>query len=458
MECEWGFQVGLIWIMLLNIMTKLKFKPALLLSLSVLAILPACATSLASRTPIDIASNSVRHTDPLSGVSEILAPRVKVFDTSRSNIGGNAQLRTAGAFTDKNGLVLRGGSYLDILINYTTATPQPEEARQYDTVSWAGGTEALLADFGMSVLDCRQDIRENYIPSYPYGYSNYGYGYSGGYGGYGRGYRPRGYGYDDHGRDHGPKHEPRDKGNPKMKPMPNKPMPNMGKPKPPRPDDEARDRPPRRKGYPRIRPDSRIDPDDLDQARRQRPTRANTYTPAVRPPRPARPSAANAPTLPKPVASTPRPVQKAPAISRPRPAPKPRPTPKPRPQNKSKPGRPEIKDIFQREHNYYPGDPYYDGGIRDISVSYRCVREESLRIFIPKDRLNIAEQRGLVLYLRPQTGREEALFLPPNYITGFKMAAYSPEGAGLAIQGAPVDFSKPATRTQNPVPAPRTNP
>ena len=438
--------------MLDNIMTKLK--SSLLLSFSVFVFLPGCATSLANRTPIDIASNSMRHTDPLSGVSEILAPRVKVFDTSRSNIGGNAQLRTAGAFTTKNGLVLRGGSYLDILINYTTATPRPEDARQYDTVSWAGGKEALLADFGMSVLDCRQDIRENYIPSYPYGYSNYGYGYSGGYG---RGYRPRGYGYDDHGKDHGPKHEPRHKGKPKEKPT-MKPMPNMGKPKPPRPDDEARDRPPRRKGYPRIPSNSRIDLDDLDRSRRQRPTRANTYTPAIRPPRPARPSAVSAPVVPKPVASTPRPVQKAPPTPKPRPISKPRPTPKPRPQNKSKPGRPEIEDIFQRERNYYPGDPYYDEGYRDISVSYRCVREESLRIFIPIDRLNIAEQRGLVLYLRPQTGREEALFLPSNYITGFNMAAYSPEGAGLAIQGAPADFRKPTARTQNQVPAPRTNP
>ncbi len=433
-------------------MTKLKFKPALLLSLSVLAVLPACTTSLASRTPIDIASNSVRHTDPLSGVSEILAPRVKIFDTNRSNIGGNAQLRTAGAFTTKNGLILRGGSYLDILLHYTTATPQPEEARQYDTVSWAGGTEALLADFGMTVLDCRQDIRENYIPSYPYGYSNYGHGYSGGYG---RGYRPRGYGYDDHGKDHGPKHEPGHKGKPKENPTV-KPMP--GKPKLPRPSDETMDKPQRRKTHPRIRPNSRIDLDDLDRRQRQRPTRANTYTPAVRPPRPARPSAVSAPTLPKPVASTPRPIQKAPPISKPRPTPKPRPTSKPRPSNKSKPGRPEIKDIFQPERNYYPGDPYYDGGVRDISVSYRCIREESLRVFIPKDRLNIAEQRGLVLYLRPQTGREEALFLPPNYITGFKMAAYSPEGVGLAIQGAPADFSKPAARTQSPVPAPGTNP
>jgi hypothetical protein len=47
-----------------------------------------------------------------------------------------------------------------------------------------------------------------------------------------------------------------------------------------------------------------------------------------------------------------------------------------------------------------------------------------------------AERKGLVLYVRPRTGLEETIVLPPNYISGFMMAAYSPE-SGRSIQTVP---------------------
>ena len=125
-----------------------KFKLILLVSA---ATLTACATNLANRTPIDIASNSVRRTDALSGISEVIAPRVRVLNR-KSDVRGQAQFRTAGPFTDDKGYVHNGGAYLDISIKYTSATPNPAEARMYDQASWPGGEPALVAEYGASVF------------------------------------------------------------------------------------------------------------------------------------------------------------------------------------------------------------------------------------------------------------------------------------------------------------------
>ncbi|MCF6275097.1 MAG: hypothetical protein L3J05_04970, partial [Robiginitomaculum sp.] len=173
-----------------------KLRVVLLVST---AVLTACATNLANRTPIDIASNSVRRTDALSGISEVLAPQVKAFSSRRASVRGKAQLRTAGPFTDDKGVVYSGGAYLEVLLNYNSATPNPAEARIYDQASWPGGEPALLADFGASVLDCREDVRA--IPQYQYTpiYGAWGYGHvhddhcdhdvgGSGYGHYGRGH------------------------------------------------------------------------------------------------------------------------------------------------------------------------------------------------------------------------------------------------------------------------------
>ena len=70
-------------------------------------------------------------------------------------------------------------------------------------------------------------------------------------------------------------------------------------------------------------------------------------------------------------------------------------------------------------------------------VNYSCQRQESLRVFIPRERLLAAEKNGLLLYLRPQNGIEETVVLPPNYISGFLLAAYTPAGERMTIEGKP---------------------
>jgi len=384
------------------------------LSVSALSLLTACATGLAHRTPIDIASNSVRRVDSKSGVNEILAPSVKAFSARRGGVSGKAQLRTAGLFTDDKGIVQRGGAYLDVLVNYATATPNPEEARLYNQVRWAGGEPALLAEFGGSVLDCREDYRE--IRSYPstsYGlYGVYGTGY-----GHGRHKHKKDH-HGDHGNNHGDHdndhsndgdHADHDNGN-------NNGQDSANHPAPGRPDRPRRPR----------RPHDDVAPQPDGPG--TEPTIPRVNRPVVYRPNPA------------PRTAQPRPVQ----ISKP--APKSRPVSKHKPAvnrsfGRTNNSRTKAKHTLKRHLDYDQTQPYYDRGSTGYVVSRRCDRQESLRVFIPRERLDAAAHSGLRLYFRPKAGREEVLVLPANYISGFKLAAYSPEGKHLTIPGNPARLS-----------------
>ena len=113
-----------------------------------------------------------------------------------------------------------------------------------------------------------------------------------------------------------------------------------------------------------------------------------------------------------------------------------------------------------RKHlDYYPRDPYgYNRGPRDYVVRYICDRQETLRVFIPRERLDDAQANGLVLYVRPRGGLEEVLTLPPNYISGFKLAAWSPEGARLTIPAQAVLPTHVQPDHANPNPADNKKP
>ena len=442
-----------------------NFKFSLLVSVAALS---ACATALVNRTPIDIASNSVRRTDPISGISEVLAPKVKAFSTRRANIGGKAQLRTAGPFTDDEGHVHEGGAYLDVVLNYGSATPDPAEARIYDQASWPGGEPALLADFGATVLDCREDIRA--IPQYTPIYGAWGFGhihddYCGHeYGhdgwGHGYGYYGRGHVHDDncgHDIDHGggsntviirPTTDRRPVSRPVSRPdRPRRPHVIRPDGVAPQPDGRGTD--------PDVRPrrPRRPNTDSIPQPRTDaRPSKriVSRPRPDIAPSQP--PSQPYSPVAKPTTQPSPKVVSRPTPVSRPKSTYKPKPnvskpsvgkseyTPKPRSKSRTSP-----RGKFPHQLDYYPQDPYYRG-TTDYVVRRRCDRQENLRIFIPRERLDAAETRGLVLYLRPRVGQEEALILPPNYITGFKLAAWSPQGPQLTIQGRPLEPIQSAQR------------
>jgi hypothetical protein len=82
------------------------------------------------------------------------------------------------------------------------------------------------------------------------------------------------------------------------------------------------------------------------------------------------------------------------------------------------------------QHEMFPGDGH--SGAVVVSSHRDCAREDQLVLFIPNDRLEAARFDGLTLILRdvtydPRTGQttvydERPLYIPPNYIEGFRIA------------------------------------
>ena len=75
----------------------------------------------------------------------------------------------------------------------------------------------------------------------------------------------------------------------------------------------------------------------------------------------------------------------------------------------------------KRVMNFFPGGSSYG---RDVvrNVSVDCAREETLSIFIPAQRLDAARFDGLTVLALDNRGQEYPVFIPPNYIEGFKQA------------------------------------
>lgn len=58
-----------------------------------------------------------------------------------------------------------------------------------------------------------------------------------------------------------------------------------------------------------------------------------------------------------------------------------------------------------------------------VTTNYRCVREETVTLHIPQERLDAARFDGLTLVVVDNNDRDVPVYLPPNYIEGFRQAA-----------------------------------
>ena len=110
---------------------------------------------------------------------------------------------------------------------------------------------------------------------------------------------------------------------------------------------------------------------------------------------------------------------------------------------------------IKRQLNFFPNDGY--GGRSVVSSrSVDCAREDKLRVFIPNDRLDAARFDGLTIIAFDAQGGETPIYLPPNYIEGFRMAATGrvrPQGSQSAPQTVTPQYSGPQYST--PVPGNR---
>ena len=55
----------------------------------------------------------------------------------------------------------------------------------------------------------------------------------------------------------------------------------------------------------------------------------------------------------------------------------------------------------------------------------RCAKREQLSVFIPEERLDTARLTGITVLLLGRDGTELPVFVPPNYVEGYRLAARS---------------------------------
>ena len=80
----------------------------------------------------------------------------------------------------------------------------------------------------------------------------------------------------------------------------------------------------------------------------------------------------------------------------------------------------------RRQRNFFPalgGFQHSQNNYGSVHTDYRCVREESVTLHIPQERLDAARFDGLTLVLVDNADRDVAVYIPPNYIEGFRQAA-----------------------------------
>lgn len=65
----------------------------------------------------------------------------------------------------------------------------------------------------------------------------------------------------------------------------------------------------------------------------------------------------------------------------------------------------------------------------DVYQDTRCIREEKVTLHIPQERLDAARFDGLTIILLDSAGAEVPVYLPPNYIEGFRQAVLGYGGA-----------------------------
>lgn len=96
------------------------------------------------------------------------------------------------------------------------------------------------------------------------------------------------------------------------------------------------------------------------------------------------------------------------------------------------------------------GDSYSRDVVRNVDVD--CAREETLSVFIPANRLEAARYDGLTILALDVEGREYPIFVPPNYIEGFKQAIGGRYNTGSTVT---VSNPQPVYRSTEPLRSPR---
>jgi len=112
-------------------------------------------------------------------------------------------------------------------------------------------------------------------------------------------------------------------------------------------------------------------------------------------------------------------------------------------------------DRIRRHFDFFPGDDYGYGGRSIVSSrSVDCAREDKLRVFISNERLTAARFDGLTVIALDAEGHEAPIYIPPNYIEGYRLAARGeirPQGYESAPPAPPQQVTPQYFPPSNPV-------
>ncbi len=435
---------------------------------------PALAESLPEISPRQIASDVQLQNHPETGAKEYLAPSFDPFEED-PNMAGAVNLRSVSNVTTIDGQPVRGGALLDMSFYYNSTSDDPYDTRGFEQAVYLSGEYAPVTIRDNRILECNERVQDvvyyhedYYRPSlygnlyrpYPFYSGHFGFGQSYGFN-YGR---SRGgiIGFSSF-RGLGSSRSRFNTGRRSLRNRRNNTERNVGR---------AVDR--ERRGN---REERRANRDerrtngaegtrnrDRTEARRDRRqdrrtsqtrgeraprNRSNSFTgnaarrlaPRLREQSSSAPRTAPAPrSAPAPRAERAAPAPRKQSSERSRPtrtkSSRPARTERSRPsrsKNSANRARANKTRNAPRRNVGRKGNarrkimgflPMASAWSRNVvrNVDVQCAREEILTVHIPQERLDAARFDGLTILVLDRAGAEVPVFIPPNYIEGFRQA------------------------------------
>jgi len=436
-------------------------------------LMPASATPLPDITPDQIRQDTQSRFNPETGEREFIAPDFDPFELDET-LAGSASLRSAGQAITIEGRQVSGGAFLDISLFYTTGSNDSYDTRGTERGIYVSGQPVDTIRYDSKILECSENTREvvydnSYYSGASYGYlagvyrqfpryrghRNFGHhrgnGYRAGYSGrhtrHNDGFRDGRAGHAGQGGTNRGRHNDRVTASNDR-------------------NTSADTRP--ENGTLVTLPGSRLTNSNNDHTqnlsvkeRRHLASRRNNRHNLKDPKRHQSGSSGGKdvrtqPVQPRRTVKSPTPERARPVPARTEKAPKRVRTerlrstrdrstlPKRERSNVSRSvdkhfgrtSKNRSRGLTKNKLNFYPMQ--IRGYTRsDVSVSFRCAREEMVTLHIPQDRLDAARFEGFTVLLLDRAGEEIPVFVPPNYVEGFRQAAgrVSYQAPAPAVQG-----------------------
>jgi len=446
---------------------------------------PALAESLTEISPRQIASDVQVQYNPETGTREYIARSFDPFEEN-PEMAGTVNLRSVINATTINGQTIRGGALLDMTFYYSTPSSDPYDVKGLEEAVFLSGEQTSVIRRDNRVLECSEDVqdvvyhhKDYYSPSFhlglyrPYrhysghhGFGHFGYDYGYGYGhGFSRGSRfRRGFGVGNRRFRNARRDRARDRRRDRDDGVNGSIRDNSGT------ETEGRRRDGRRgrhgdrvregrrdndgrRGHGRNRnnvdgnTDTRRRDGRRDRIRGERRNNGSTSrtdrsndnrsagqgasTPRTTSPRTSTPNV-RTPRVRTPRIRTPRSAR---GTEIPRPVPRTEPSTPPRSQRSNVSRSQRIKSRHSPRRGgknisrnrsikmmsfLLMASAWSRNVVRNVDI--QCAREEMLTVHISQDRLNAARFDGLTVLVLDRTGQEFPVFIPPNYIEGFRSA------------------------------------